>query len=63
VVELNKHTYKGPSNKSVFLCSLFSKSTPLPPCFHQENATEKYQFSNNTGNLYLCPCTPLSSSV
>jgi hypothetical protein len=51
------HTHKGPSDKSVFLHTAPSvKSTaPSPPLFHQEDATEKYQFNNyNSDIYYIC---------
>jgi hypothetical protein len=33
----------------------FVKSmAPSPPLFFQENAFEKYQFSNNSGKIYIC---------
>jgi len=49
------HTHKGPSNKSSLLLKTPSEksTTPLPPLFHHEDATEKYQFSNYNGNIYL----------
>jgi hypothetical protein len=40
--------------------SLPVKSTPpSPPLFHQENATEKYQFNKRNGNIYVHLCVPL----
>jgi hypothetical protein len=49
------HTHKGPSNKSLLLLKTPSEksTTPLPPLFHHKDATEKYQFSNYNGNIYL----------
>jgi hypothetical protein len=49
------HTHKVPSDKSLFLPKAPSvKSTPTsPPLFHQEDATEKYPFSNYSCNIYL----------
>jgi hypothetical protein len=54
------HTHKGPSDKSLFLHTAPSvKSTPPSPLlFHQDNATEKYQFSNYSSNIYLHLCVP-----
>jgi hypothetical protein len=48
-------THKGPSDKSLFLHKAPSvkSTTPSPPLFHKENATEKYQFSNFSGDIYL----------
>jgi hypothetical protein len=38
----------------------FVKSTPPSSLlFHHENSTEKYQFSNTNGNIYLCLCALL----
>jgi hypothetical protein len=38
----------------------FVKSTPpSSPLFYHENATAKYHFSNNDGNIYLCLCAVL----
>ena len=50
----NTHTYKGPSDKTLFLHKIPSGiTTPhSPPLIHQD-ATEKYQFSNYNGNIYL----------
>ena len=55
------HTHEGPSDKFLFLYKAFSvKSTHLlPPLFHQEDSTEKYQFSNYSGNIYLQLCVVL----
>ena len=55
------HTHEGPSDTSLFLHKAFSvKSThPLPSLFHQEDSTEKYQFSNYSGNIYLQLCVLL----
>jgi len=49
------YTHKGPYYKSLFLHQAPSvKSTPpLHPVFHKGDATEKYQFSNYNGNIYL----------
>jgi len=57
----NTHTHEGTSDKSLFLHKAFSvKSThPLSPLFHQEDSTEKYQFSNYIGNIYLQLCVLL----
>ena len=54
------HTHKVPSDKSLFLHkALPAKSTPpSSPLFHQEHATEKYQFSNCNGNVYVHFCVP-----
>ena len=54
----SKYTHKDPSDKSVFLHKVASvKSTPPSPAlFHQEDATEKYQFSNYNDNMYLQLC-------
>lgn len=50
-----KYTYKGLSNKSLFFHEAFCKPTPLsPPNNSTRNATVKYQFSNNSGNIYFC---------
>jgi hypothetical protein len=45
--------YKGHSDKSLFLHTALSlKSTPpSPPLLNNENATEKYYFSNYYGNI------------
>jgi len=42
------------SDKSLFLHkALSTKSTPhSPKLFHQEDATEKRQFSNSSGSIY-----------
>jgi hypothetical protein len=51
-------THKGTSDNSPFLHKApYVKSIPpSPPLFHQEDATEKYQFSNYSGNIYLQIC-------
>jgi hypothetical protein len=51
----SKYTHRVPSNKSLFLHKAPSvKSTPpSPPLFHHKDATEKYPFSNYSGNIYL----------
>ena len=40
---------------STSLCSFIKPQStlPSPPLFHQEDATEKYLFSNYSGNIYL----------
>jgi hypothetical protein len=35
---------------------------PSPQLFFQEKAFEKYQFSNNSGKIYLCVCVLYISS-
>jgi hypothetical protein len=41
------HIYKGPSDKSLFLHTAppVKSTPPSPQLFHQEDATEKYQFN------------------
>jgi hypothetical protein len=58
-------THKGPSNKSLFLHTAPSvkSTTPSPPLFHQEDATEKYQFSNYNSDIYLHLCVSISILV
>jgi hypothetical protein len=60
VEQLQAH--EGPSNKSLFLHKAPSiKSTPpSAPLCHKEDVTEKYLFSNDSGNIYLQLCVPLS---
>ena len=55
------HTHIGPSDKSLFLHTAPSvkSTTPSPPLFHQEDATDKYQFSNYNSYIYLHLCVPL----
>jgi hypothetical protein len=36
--------------------SFVKSMAPSPPLFWQENAFEKYQFSNNSCKIYLCVC-------
>jgi hypothetical protein len=57
----SKHTHKGPPDKSLFLHNTPSvrSTVPSPLLFHQEDATEKYQFSNYNGHIYLQLCVPL----
>jgi hypothetical protein len=57
------HTHTEPSDKSLFLHTAPSvkSTTPSPPLFHQEDATEKYQFSNYNSYIYLHLCIPLFS--
>jgi len=54
-IHTHTHTHRGPSNKSLLLLKTPSeKSTiPLPPLFHHEDATERYQFCNYNGNIHL----------
>jgi hypothetical protein len=54
------HTHKGPS-KSLFLHTAPSvkSTTPSPQLFHQEDATEKYQFCNYNSYIYLYLCVLL----
>jgi hypothetical protein len=54
------HTHIGPSDKSLFLHTAPSakSTTPSPPLFYQEDATEKYQFSNYNSFVYLHLCVP-----
>jgi hypothetical protein len=54
------HTHIGPSDKSLFLHTAPSakSTTPSHPLFHQEDATEKYKFSNYNCYIYLHLCVP-----
>jgi len=49
-----KQIQKGRSGKSLFLhIAPSTKFTPpTPPLRHEENITEKYQFSNDSGTIY-----------
>jgi len=49
------HTHEVPSDKSLFFHKASSlKPTSLsPPLFYHEDATDKYPFSNYSGNIYL----------
>jgi hypothetical protein len=52
--KLSEYTHKGPSEKSLLLLKPFVKSSPPSPLFyHKESVTEKYQFSNCSGKIYL----------
>jgi len=52
--EANTHTHKGPSDKPLFLHKAPSvQSTPHSlSLLHEENATEKYQFSASNRSIY-----------
>jgi hypothetical protein len=53
------HTHKGPSDKSVFLHIAPSVKSTTASCllFHQEDTTEKYQFSNYNSDIYCFVCS------
>jgi hypothetical protein len=61
VTELNKYTYKVLPTSLFSFMKPFVKSMPSsPPLFHQENTNENFNSTNNSGNIYLCLCAPLS---
>jgi len=50
---LNIWTYKNPFENLYSFVKQFVKLHQFPMLFHQENASEKYQFINSSGKIYL----------
>jgi hypothetical protein len=61
VTELNKYTNKAlPTSLFSFMNPFVKSMPPSPPLFHQENSNENCNFTNNSGNIYIYLCAPLS---